>query len=105
MHMQLSGVTGVGGSNEAFIFGTGGTLHFASGILSGARRGERTLSPITIPAEEAGRWRVESEFIGAIRGEERVRLTDFPTGLRYMEFTDAVNMSIKTGGSISLPLD
>ena len=29
-------------------------------------------------------WRVEAEFIGAIRGQEQVRLTDFATGVRYM---------------------
>ena len=35
-------------------------------------------------------WRVEEEFVNAIRGLEPVRLTDFDTGVRYMEWTDAV---------------
>ena len=47
----------------------------------------RLLEP---PPEKRGGWRVEAEFIGAIRGEETVRLTDFASGVRYMEFTEAV---------------
>jgi hypothetical protein len=42
---------------------------------------------IPIPnAQEMG-WRVEQEFIGAIRGTEKVQRTDFYTGVQYMEFT------------------
>jgi hypothetical protein len=42
-------------------------------------------------------WRVEQEFVAAIRGTERVRLTRFEDGLRYMAFTDAVAESMATG--------
>jgi hypothetical protein len=34
-------------------------------------------------------FRVEEEFVGAIRGEEPVRLTTFDDGVRYMKFTAA----------------
>lgn len=102
MHMQLSSVTGVGGSSEAFIFGTDGTLRFAGGKLYGASRGEENFLEITIPPDEIGQWRVEEEFIGAIRGEEQVKLTDFATGVRYMEFVDGVSRSIKQGKKVSL---
>jgi predicted dehydrogenase len=104
LHMQLSTVTGVGGSKEAFIFGSEGTLRFASGKLYGARRGEKQLAELSIPENEAGEWRVEEEFIQAIRGREHIKLTDFATGVRYMEFVDAVNLSSKTGGFVALPL-
>lgn len=40
---------------------------------------------------------MEEEFVRAIRVEEQVRFTDFATGLRYMEFTETVAESRKTG--------
>ena len=62
----------------------------------------RTPEPISIPAHEAADWRVEAEFVGAIRGEEQVRFTDFETGFRYMAFTDAVHASIAAGCRVSI---
>jgi len=105
LHMQLSSVTGIGGATEVFIFGTEGTLRFESGILYGARRGDKELTRISVPESEAGEWRVEEEFIQAIRGTKRVKLTDFASGVRYMDFVDAVNLSAHTGKSVCLPLD
>ena len=58
-------------------------------------------APVEIPAYERQDWRVEAEFIGAIRGQEQVRLTDFATGVRYMAFTDAVNESAATGQRVT----
>ena len=103
-HMQLSSVTGVGGATEAIIFGTDGTLRFAENKLYGARLGAHELAEIDIPKHEAKEWRVEEEFVNSIRGIEEIRLTDFATGLRYMEFTDAVTLSIKNRKAVSLPL-
>ena len=103
-HMQLSSVIGSGGTTEAFIFGTDGTLWFKGGQLRGSRRGDSEFSDIVIPAEEAKQWRVEEEFVNAIRGVEKIKLTDFATGLRYMEFTDAVSASLRSGHTIGLPL-
>ena len=57
-----------------------------------------------IPADQRGDWRVEDEFIGAIRGTESIRLTDFATGVKYMEFTEAVARSAESGQPVDLPL-
>ena len=38
------------------------------------------------------------------RKAERVKLTDFPTAVRYMEFTQAVAQSCATGQVVALPL-
>ena len=57
-----------------------------------------------VPHEQRGSWRVEEEFVNAIRGLERVRLSDFATGVRYMEFTEAVARSMQSGQAVSLPL-
>jgi hypothetical protein len=51
-----------------------------------------------------GAWRVEEEFIRAIRGEESITHTDFTTGVAYMEFTEAVRSSWQRGVAVSLPL-
>lgn len=71
--------------------------------LSGARRGDGGLSQIKIPTENRGAWRVEEEFINAIRGIEPVTHTNFTDGLKYMQFTDAVTESVKTGNLVRLP--
>jgi predicted dehydrogenase len=52
--------------------------------------------------DELGEWRVEEEFIAAIRGEAEVRLTDFATGASYMAFTDAVQESALGGRRVTL---
>jgi hypothetical protein len=62
------------------------------------------LQPIEIAADKAGAWRVEEEFAGAIRKQEDIRLTDFATGVKYMEFTEAVHRSATSGNAVSLPL-
>jgi len=45
---------------------------------------------VNIPASEQGGWRVEADFVNAIRTGSPVRLTDFATGVRTMQFTDDV---------------
>jgi hypothetical protein len=34
-----------------------------------------------------------------------VRLTDFATGVRYMDFTEAVARSAQLGAAVALPLE
>ena len=62
------------------------------------------MSEIANPPEEQYAWRVEQEFIGAIRGEETIVHTPFDVGVHYMEFTEAVTRSAQSGQAISLPL-
>ena len=104
LHMQISAVTGLAGVPEVFIFGSLGTLRFAGNKLYGGQKEDEALNEIDIPADEAGGWRVEQEFINAIRGEETITHTDFDTGVKYMEFTEAVTRSMSSGAAISLPL-
>ena len=42
--------------------------------------------------------------VNAIRGEEIITHTDFETGVKYMEFTEAVTLSMQSGTAITLPL-
>lgn len=90
------------------IFGDKGTFHldFEMGgklYLSKGPGGE--LDEVKIPPEQAGKWRVEEEFINTIRGLEETEHTTFTTGVEYMKFTQAVNDSFKNNGErITIPV-
>ena len=90
--------------NGVTLTGTAGVLRvdLAGSRLEIAPAGAPGFGPVVIPDEERWTWRVEAEFVGAIRGEERVRLTDFASGVRYMAFTDAVHEANRTGSRIAL---
>ena len=72
--------------------------------LFGGRKSDSGLSEISIKPELGGAWRVEEEFINAIRGVEEITHTSFQDGVRYMEFTEAVTRSSQSGEKIYLPL-
>ncbi len=103
-HLRLSSITALAPPSEAWIFGSEGTLRLEADArrLSGGRRGDRALSEIQIPAERRIGWRVEEEFVNAIRGREKVTHTTFEDGIRYMEFTDAVARSAASGQTIDV---
>ena len=103
-HFQHSTATGLAGVSEMTLFGSDGTLRFAEDTLYGGRRGDEGLQEIAIPREEAGGWRVEAEFVNAIRGIEPVTHTTFADGVTYMEFVEGVSRSMLEGRAITLPL-
>jgi predicted dehydrogenase len=105
LHLQMSAVTGLAGGPDIFLFGTDGTLRLTSDVLSGARKGDKELIEIPIPPHELGHWRVEEEFINAIRGKEAITHTTFQDGVLYMDFTEAVARSIAARGEpVVLPV-
>jgi predicted dehydrogenase len=105
-HLRFSAVTGLPPPDEAWLFGSEGTLQFdaASRKLFGGRRGDAALKEIELPAVQGDGWRVEEEFVRAIRREQPVTRTTFEDGVRYMEFTEAALRSAQSGQSIGLPL-
>ena len=104
LHIQVSNVAGLAGAPEVYLFGSDGTLRFSGNKLYGGQKGDAELNEIDIPDSEAGGWRVEEEFVNAIRGNEVITHTDFDTGVKYMEFTEAVTRSMQSGTAIPLPL-
>ncbi len=90
------------------ISGTDGTICLSGKPgeirLTAGRRGDDGLKEVAIDPAKRGGWRVEEEFVNAIRGRETVTHTDFATGVRYMEWTDAVTLSLKHGKAVNLPL-
>jgi len=104
LHLQQSTVTALLEGGGIYLFGSEGVLRFHKGRLLAARKGEDELREVEIPASERGGWRVEEEFINAIRGEERISHTTFEDGVKYMEFSEAVSRSMATDRAVPLPL-
>jgi predicted dehydrogenase len=102
---HFSGVALHAPAKQIHLYGSTGTIRVEFGptekIFVG-RPGHPGMKEVEIPPQLAGKWRVEAEFIGAIRGEEPVRLTDFTAGLEYMKFTEAVARSAAAGHAVSL---
>lgn len=115
--VNMSVATAIGTFQPPFdlwIFGDQGTFHIDTPdfkqpgspqlrIMSG-KRGETEMAEVTVPPEKVGAWRVEEEFINAIRGIEPVTRTNFTDGVKYMEFTDAVQEAWQSGSKVGLPL-
>ena len=105
VHMRFSETTGLSNSNQIWIHGSEGTIHVDSALnVFAGRRGDRELTPIVNPAAQQVSYRVEEEFINAIRGIEQVSMATFETGVQYMEFTEAVHLSAQSGQRVELPL-
>lgn len=102
LSLTVSAATGLAQPDGVYLFGSEGTLHFSGGKLFGGRKGDKSLAPIEIPAHEARGWRVEEEFVNAIRGLEPITHTSFADGLKYMQFTEAVARSMAEARTIAL---
>jgi len=96
----VSAISGGVPASEALLLGTEGTLRFSEGRLYGQRRGETGLAELNLPKEEAVGWRVEAEFVDAIRGLGPVERTTFGDGFKYMAFTEAVIQSLSANQTI-----
>ncbi len=103
-HLHISSLTGLAGPTAATLYGSTGTLRFTENRLLGGKKGENALQELIIPPDEEGRWRVEEEFINAIRGIESITRTTFDDGVKYMEFTEAAARSMMEGAAVPLPL-
>lgn len=103
---RLSGVILHDAGMKIALHGSEGTLVYdlTRDEIHGARRGEPELAPLPIPANLLGGWKVEADFIAAIRRERPVTRTDFATGVRYMQFTEAVARSSRHQSPVLLPL-
>lgn len=86
------------------IYGTKGALVYrpADNQLLVSKAGG-ALAPVTVPQDMQRDWTVEADFVSAIRNGTPV-YPDFREGLAYMEFMEAVALSMEQGKTINLPL-
>jgi predicted dehydrogenase len=104
---HMSGITMFGPGKQIHLYGSRGTAKYLitpEEQLFCGRAGDAELRLVEIPAEQRGGWRVEAEFVAAVRGHEKVHFTDFAAGVRYMEFTEAVARSAALNLPVDLPL-
>ncbi|MBI2190919.1 MAG: Gfo/Idh/MocA family oxidoreductase [Planctomycetes bacterium] len=102
----LSGTVRHGGPGTIEVFGSRGTMRLETStdrVWVGSAS-ETQLHELVIPPGQAGGWRVEADFVDAIRGVKPVEFTSFEAGVKYMEFTEAARRSAETGQRVSLPL-
>ncbi len=103
---RLSGVVWHDNAMGVALYGSEGTLIYdlMRDEIRGARRTDEVLRLLPIPDSLRGGWQVEADFVAAIRGERPVTHTDFRTGVRYMQFTEAVARSSRHQVPVALPL-
>ncbi|MAE65795.1 MAG: oxidoreductase [Phycisphaeraceae bacterium] len=92
---------------QIHLYGSEGTIKYLSAPdqhLVAGRKGDGDLQRVDIPEKDQYAWRVEEEFVDAIRGRGTIEFTDFETGVRYMEFTEAVARSAESGHAVAMPL-
>jgi predicted dehydrogenase len=103
---RLSGVIWHDNAMGVALYGSEGSLIYdlTRDEIRGARRTDEVLRLLPIPDSLRRGWRVEADFVAAIRGERPVTHTDFLTGVRYMQFTEAVARSSRHQVPVALPL-
>src|SRR5580704_5409441 len=91
--LEFSGVNATESGDRLEIYGNAGTLtyDFTSGLVQAGKAGDRALHVVDIPSELEGEWRVEEDFLAAVKSKGRVRPhPTFEDGLRYMRVVQAV---------------
>jgi predicted dehydrogenase len=103
---RLSGVLWHEKTMSVAIYGSEGTIvyDFLRDEIRAGSRTDECLAVHQIPEEMTGGWRVEEDFVAAIRGERPVTHTTFEAGVKYMQFTEAVARSSRHQIPVSLPL-
>ncbi len=105
VHLRISAISGLSTGNYTWIYGTKGTIYTNQErkIFFG-KAGDDKLAEVPNPREAQARYRVEEEFINAIRGIEEVKMNTFEMGVQNIEFVEAVYRSSKTGQAVYLPM-
>lgn len=102
-HLSMVAHLGANGSLE--FYGTRGSFKFESGNAYIATRQDKEFKALEVDKEKQGGWRVEADFVDAIREGRPVTHTSFEDGVKYMEFTEAVQISMREDRRVQLPLD
>lgn len=92
-------------ANGVEAYGSNGMIRYdmSTDRIFAASNGEKGLREVPIPPEKARTWQVEAEFAAAIRSGAPVS-PSFEEGVKYMDFTEAVERSALSGEAVALPL-
>jgi len=91
--LEFSGIDALAPSDRVEIYGSSGTLtyDFGSDVVEAGKVGDRGLHVVELPSELETEWRVEEDFLAAVKSKGRVRPhPNFEDGLRYMRVVQAV---------------
>ena len=94
--LSSAGVNALAEGDRLEIFGSTGTLtyDFTADVMQTGKVGDRALHVVDIPTELEGEWRVEEDFLAAVKSKGRVLPhPNFEDGLRYMRVVQAVSDS------------
>ena len=100
-HFSSVARLGVGADFE--MHGTEGAFKLQGGSAWIAGDGDSEFRELEVREEDRGGWRVEADFVDAIRDGAAVTHTSFADGVKYMAFTEAVQMSLAEGRRVQLP--
>jgi predicted dehydrogenase len=103
--LEWSGVAHFPPEESLTIYGRDGTLvyNFTRDEVLGARRGQKVLEVLATPPDLESDWSVEKDFIEAVLAGGHPE-PSFETGVQYMEFTEAIQLSARGGHAVELPL-
>jgi predicted dehydrogenase len=91
--LEFSGVNAGPAGDRLEIHGDQGMIayDFTNDIIEGANVGDKKLQVLEVPKELEGEWRVEEDFLAAVKSKGRVHPNpDFEEGLRYMRVVQGV---------------
>ncbi|MDB6146908.1 MAG: putative dehydrogenase, partial [Spartobacteria bacterium] len=86
-------------------YGDQGTVSydFSTDVVRVGKAGDKKLETLEIPADLERDWRVEEDFLAAVKSKGRVRpQPDFVEGRRYMRVVQAVADSRARNGWIDI---
>ncbi|MEE3040235.1 MAG: Gfo/Idh/MocA family oxidoreductase [Candidatus Latescibacterota bacterium] len=99
---HLSSVAKHGRGGEIEAHGTKGAFKLEGGSAYVALEGDDDFRVLEISPEKAWGWDVEADFVNAIRDRKPVTHTNFDDGVKYMTFTEAVQVSLSEGRKVEL---
>jgi predicted dehydrogenase len=91
--LEFSGINALAQGDRLEVYGSAGTMiyDFSSDVVQAGKVGDRALHVVDLPPELQGEWRVEEDFLAAVKSKGRVRPhPTFEDGLRYMRVVQAV---------------
>ncbi|MGI8891310.1 MAG: Gfo/Idh/MocA family protein [Chthoniobacterales bacterium] len=91
--LEFSGVDALAPADRLEVYGDSGTItyDFGSDVVHAGRVGDPALHVAELPPEMETDWRVEDDFVAAVKSHGRVRPhPDFEDGVRYMRVVQAV---------------